>query len=269
MTAQDVTVPYHTLRPLSRVLAGLQPRTQIAFLAPYLHSGMRILDCGCGDGAVTCELARWVEPGTVVGIDVESASIERAQAYARAHDVGNVSFETGSVLEIPFDSHSFDLVFCNGVLCQMAHPELALIEMQRVTHPRGIVAAREPDYTGALWYPDSIGMQQAYTLQLRAIEALGGNLRVGRALRYYFAEAGMSYSEGSASCDSYGTPESIEALASYLRKAWQEAQWSQHIRNECWIDELTIASFLEAISEFSEDPNAFLAIPWCEAISSV
>jgi len=40
-----------------------------AYLAPHLTSGTRVLDLGCGPGAITADIGRRVRPGRVLGID--------------------------------------------------------------------------------------------------------------------------------------------------------------------------------------------------------
>jgi ubiquinone/menaquinone biosynthesis C-methylase UbiE len=45
-------------------------RKDAAFLVPHLRAGMSLLDCGCGPGALTADLAQLVAPGQVVGIDI-------------------------------------------------------------------------------------------------------------------------------------------------------------------------------------------------------
>jgi tRNA A58 N-methylase Trm61 len=44
-----------------------------AFFVPHLRPGMRLLDGGCGPGAMTVELAQVVALGEVVGIDMEAS----------------------------------------------------------------------------------------------------------------------------------------------------------------------------------------------------
>jgi hypothetical protein len=45
-------------------------RKDAALLVPHLRAGMSLLDCGCGPGALTADLAQLVAPGQVVGIDI-------------------------------------------------------------------------------------------------------------------------------------------------------------------------------------------------------
>ena len=49
------------------------------FLLPHLQAGMRLLDCGCGPGSITLDLAAVVAPGEVVEIDLDPVSVELAR----------------------------------------------------------------------------------------------------------------------------------------------------------------------------------------------
>jgi trans-aconitate 2-methyltransferase len=74
--------------------------------------GERIFDLGCGDGALTAELAKLVPDGFVLGIDASENMVETARKnYAGA----NLRFELLNINAIDFESE-FDLVFSNATL---------------------------------------------------------------------------------------------------------------------------------------------------------
>src|SRR5216684_404008 len=52
------------------------------FFLPHLRPGMRVLDCGCGPGSITVDLATAVAPGEVIGIDIEQSQLDTARALA-------------------------------------------------------------------------------------------------------------------------------------------------------------------------------------------
>ena len=57
--------------------------THGAFIGPYLKPGMKVLDCGCGPGAISIGLAEAVGPnGRVTGIDFAESQIAIAQGNA-------------------------------------------------------------------------------------------------------------------------------------------------------------------------------------------
>jgi SAM-dependent methyltransferase len=70
-------------------------------LAALLEPGMRVLDVGCGTGAITRGIAAAVGPGgRVVGVDVNAGLIAEAR---EAHGgVAGLSFEVADVVTLPF-----------------------------------------------------------------------------------------------------------------------------------------------------------------------
>ncbi len=111
---------------LERVIAGLQ-----------LPSQARILDAGCGSGRNMVELAR---RGSVSGVELSDTSA----GLARARGAGEVI--SGSVLQMPFASASFDLAVCLDVLEHLEDDLAALRELRRVVAPGGSLLVTVPAY---------------------------------------------------------------------------------------------------------------------------
>ena len=89
----------------SLIIESLAKRTasvEAGFFLPHLRSGMKLLDCGCGPGTMTVNLAEVVAPGEVVGIDLEDKQFEVGRAYARERGVANIRFETGNIYNFSF-----------------------------------------------------------------------------------------------------------------------------------------------------------------------
>jgi SAM-dependent methyltransferase len=102
-----------------------------------LPPAARILDAGCGSGRNMVELAR---RGSVTGVEVSDMSVCRA----RARDAGEVI--AGSVLQMPFESASFDLVVCLDVIEHLEDDLAALRELRRVIKPGGALLVTVPAY---------------------------------------------------------------------------------------------------------------------------
>jgi len=101
-------------------------------------SNLRILDAGCGTGkAMTSYLTRY---GQVTGFDFAPEAVR----FSRQR--GATRLAQASVMEIPFASHSFDLVVRFDVLCERGVPDdvQALREIRRVLVPGGRVLLRLP-----------------------------------------------------------------------------------------------------------------------------
>src|SRR5439155_24011324 len=104
---------------------------QIAFLVPHLRPGLTLLDCGCGSGAQTLELAALVTPGRVVGIDVDLSQIALARAAAAKRRITNVRFDVADVNAVAIPNGFVDAVFAHTVLQHLREPLRALREMYR------------------------------------------------------------------------------------------------------------------------------------------
>ena len=77
-----------------------------------LRGPERILDLGCGNGALTAEIAALVPDGSVLGIDASESMIKTAQAD---HGAANLCFELQNIDSIDFESQ-FDVVVSNAAL---------------------------------------------------------------------------------------------------------------------------------------------------------
>jgi SAM-dependent methyltransferase len=116
------------------------------FLIPHLRPGMRLLDCGCGPGSISADLASVVAPGKVIGIDIEPRQLEVARTLAAVRGVDNVEFQLANIYDLPFPEASFDAVFAHTVVEHLAEPRSAFAEVRRVLKPGGIFGVRDPDY---------------------------------------------------------------------------------------------------------------------------
>lgn len=176
-------------RFFNKLLALMRRRTaatHAAFVAPLLLPGMTILDCGCGPGSFTLDLARIVNPGMVIGIDQEAQQFSPAIQTAEEENLG-AFFQRADVYDLPFEHETFDLVFAHGLLSHRSEPKRALFEMGRVLKRGGSVALRDADWGGALVYPSDPIVEAALGQFLHAIKATGGEPEMGRRQAYFLA----------------------------------------------------------------------------------
>jgi ubiquinone/menaquinone biosynthesis C-methylase UbiE len=107
-----------------------------------LHAGMKVLDLGSGTGYPALLGGQTVgATGSVVGMDLAEHMLAAATRKATRLGLTNVSFRTGDVTSLPFESDSFDAV--TSRFCLMFLPEIpkAASEIARVLKPGGWVAA--------------------------------------------------------------------------------------------------------------------------------
>jgi SAM-dependent methyltransferase len=101
-----------------------------------VRGGERVLDVGCGTGALTAELVRLVGPALVAAVDPSEPFVEAAGSRHPGVDVRH-----GFAEELPFDDRQFDAALSQLVVHFMADPSIGLREMARVTRPGGTAAA--------------------------------------------------------------------------------------------------------------------------------
>lgn len=103
--------------------------------------GMRVLDVGCGKGAVTIPAAHRVgAAGTVTGIDLAAPMLDHARARARQAGLGQARFEHADAENPPYPSRAFDVVLAGYVLQFLARPALAVQRWLTLLKPGGTIA---------------------------------------------------------------------------------------------------------------------------------
>jgi len=115
---------------------------QLADLAG-VHAGQRVLDVGCGPGALTAELVTRLGPVAVAAVDPSEPFVAAVRARYPEVDVRRASAE-----RLPFPDGMFDAALAQLVVHFMADPVGGLTEMARVTRRDGVVAACVWDHGG-------------------------------------------------------------------------------------------------------------------------
>jgi SAM-dependent methyltransferase len=115
---------------------------QLADLAG-VHSGQRVLDVGCGPGALTTELVARLGPSAVAAVDPSESFVAAARARHPGVDVQQASAE-----RLPFPDATFDASLAQLVVHFMADPVAGSKQMARVTRRDGVVAACVWDHAG-------------------------------------------------------------------------------------------------------------------------
>lgn len=237
-----------------------------AYLLPHLKPGMTVLDVGCGPGTITADLAARVAPGSVTAVDQVADVLGAARAEAQQRDLSNVSFGTADVHNLDFADDTFDVVHAHQVLQHVADPVRALREMRRVCAPGGIVAVRDADYAGFIWYPQLPALELWRELYQRVARANRGEPDAGRRLLSWAQEVGFEDITPTGSLWCYATAET---------RAWWGGMWADRIlhstvaRDLVSLDLATPAQ-LEEISaawrDWAAADDGWIAIPHGEIL---
>jgi SAM-dependent methyltransferase len=115
---------------------------QLADLAG-IAPGQRVLDVGCGPGALTTELVGRLGAESVAAVDPSESFVAAARARNPDADIRQASAE-----ELPFPDGAFDAALAQLVVHFMSDPVAGLAEMRRVTQTGGVIAACVWDHAG-------------------------------------------------------------------------------------------------------------------------
>ena len=108
-----------------------------------VEAGQRVLDVGCGPGALTAELVRRLGPQAVSAVDPSEPFVAAARERHPGVDVLLAAAE-----DLPHGDGAFDAALSQLVVHFMSDPVAGLAEMARVTRPDGVVAGCVWDLAG-------------------------------------------------------------------------------------------------------------------------
>ena len=265
--------PYRIDDEFSRAVFARRTVEVAAFFIPHLHPGMTLIDCGCGPGSITADLAKMVAPGQAVGIDLRENALTQGRTLAQQRGVANLEFQAASVYRLPFVDASFDAAFTCAVLQHLSAPVAALREIRRVLKPGGVIGVVDGASTITFRYPTN-PLLEAFD-KLRGLER---EYNTGRPsdtlqLRVLLREAGFARTQASGMLGTEAGPpagclEDTHVVARNhlirLRGILGELAVAQ-----AWVTREELEQMAEAIIAWGEAPDAFYARPGFTAIGCV
>ncbi|WP_406246483.1 class I SAM-dependent methyltransferase [Microbacterium sp. M] len=188
------------------------------YLRPFLTPESTLLDVGAGPGTITVEFAEQV--AHVTATEIGEAELALAQRAAADRGLTNLDFAVEDAHALSFADDAFDIVHAHQVLQHVADPVQALREMRRVAKPGGVVAARDADYAGFIWFPVIPALDEWLALYHAAARANGGEPDAGRRLLSWARAAGFEDVTATVSTWCYATEE---------ERAWWGGMWADRI----------------------------------------
>lgn len=117
-----------------------------------LRDGGRILDVGCGTGALVKTIADKTRTSEIVGVDPAQSFIDYARS--RFND-RRIVLEVGDAMQLSFPAAHFDQTLSLLVMMFVPQPERAANEMKRVTRPGGTISA-------CTWHRDELELTSIF-----------------------------------------------------------------------------------------------------------
>ena len=154
-----------------------------------LEAGTRLLEVGCGAGAVLAVLGQEFPGVKLFGVDIEPKQLEFARTHLERSGV-EATLAQADALALPFDDESFDHVWMMWFLEHVADPPSALREARRVLVPGGAITAIEVDYATARAEPSTPAIEALFRAMVGGMAAAGWS-DAGTRLPGWLREAGF------------------------------------------------------------------------------
>lgn len=137
-----------------------------------LEPGTRVLEVGCGVGAVLAVLGQEYPGVRLHGIDLEPKQLEFAGGHLERSGV-EATLVQGDALAFPFEDESFDHVWMMWFLEHVPDPPAAVREARRILVPGGRITAIEVDYSTCRAEPSTQAFETLVRAMVQGMAAAG------------------------------------------------------------------------------------------------
>ena len=159
-------------------------------LKSLLKPGLKVLDVGCGTGALTKDVAKIIgATGKIVGIDNTLDFIESGKiTYAEYKNMELIHIDLFEYQP----KEKFDLIISARVLQWLDNPLVALLKMKSLLKPNGAISVLDYNHEEIEWIPEPPkSMLKFYDTFLKWRKDAGMDNRIANNLEQYFSKAGL------------------------------------------------------------------------------
>ncbi|EGW33710.1 uncharacterized protein SPAPADRAFT_59076 [Spathaspora passalidarum NRRL Y-27907] len=235
-----------------------------AFVIPVLKPNFKVLDVGSGPGTITVDFADnyLTEGGSIIGVEPTQEVLDTAEAYKKKYaeennkSLDNVTFQKGSIYELPFEDNTFDLVHAHQVVLHLQDPVSGLKELRRVTKPGGFVCVKDSDLESSVVTPAKYQkLQDYYVIKAKAsgyTDSQAGRKLRGRAIEAGYEAASIQTTVSNwVITDVYIKKLYYKLITSRVQNAGEELYPGDAEKNQ-----YAKKVFLDLFKEFSDDETS-------------
>lgn len=155
--------------------------------------GARIVDVGCGPGAVLALLAEAVgTEGQVVGLDSDESAVAAASALIASTGLPSASVKVGKADDTGLPEAGFDVVMMRHVLAHNGGAEQRIVDhLATLVRPGGALYLLDAHVRAIAMYPEPAGLEDLFERYLKFLAARGSDLRIGLRLSHLVRAAGL------------------------------------------------------------------------------
>jgi SAM-dependent methyltransferase len=154
-----------------------------------LAPGTRLLEVGCGVGAVLGVLGQEYRGLRLTGVDIEQRQLDFARTHLSRAGV-EATLVCADARALPFEDESFDHVWMMWFLEHVPGPPDALREARRVLVSGGAITAIEVDYSTCFADPSTPALDTLLRTMVQGMDAAGWS-DAGTRLPGWLREAGF------------------------------------------------------------------------------
>ena len=219
-----------------------------ATLLPVLKQGLWVLDIGCGTGAISKDIARYVgSNGHVIGIDNTETFINSGKETYK--HVPNLELIHADLFEFE-STQKFDLIVSARVLQWLKNPVDAIRRMSSFLKPGGMISILDYNHEDLEWKPQPPeSMQAFYAAFLKWRADAGMNNRIADNLAAHLKELGFHSIEVLNADEVYKKGENY-----FIQRAgiWSAVAELKQIVEEGYLDESTRRKTIEEYNHWVE-----------------
>jgi ubiquinone/menaquinone biosynthesis C-methylase UbiE len=238
------------------ILANVMwPYTRPFLLESGLKPGMKCLDIGCGNGAMTVRIFSEIGPsGEITGIDFDPSIVQIARQNAGQIDT-KIKFQVLDIENDNLENSSYDFIFCRFLLSHLKSPSAALHKMHAALRQNGTLAVEDIDSSGHFSYPLSIAFRRYVELYEQAGIKRGVNPLIGPQLPELIESAHFENVESKVVSPTFRKGEG-KVLALLTMLGIQQSVVSEGLASKEEVDQL-----IQDLKVFTEDERTMISFP--------